>query len=84
MLLGGNTVLPVGLEIQNAAEGSGNALSTRERSGKGTGLDVEKAYTSRLCHKRFCDLVRVISLPRRGVSSVKCREMDGVIENLSI
>lgn len=76
--------MPVVLEIRNAVEGSGNALSTRERGGKGTGLDVEKAYTSRLCHKRLCDLARVLLLPRKGVSSVKWGEMDAVIENLSI
>lgn len=42
--------------IQNAAEGSGNTLSTRERRGKGTELDVENAYTSWLCYQMLCDL----------------------------
>lgn len=76
--------MPVIVEIKSAAEGSGNALSTRERSGKGTELDVEEANTSRLCHKRLRDpgASHIASLERRFFC--KMGEVDAVTENISI
>lgn len=67
----------------NAADGCGNTLSTRERTGKGTGLDITNMYVLALPQTCLVTLGKMCYRPGRFLFC-EMGEMNFVTKNSSI